>query len=71
MAPTPITSFTDDPDMIDLDMPFSCAKESWRSDSRGTARRFACVAAPAPSMLATLYDAVVADIAVARPACGW
>ncbi|MCB9616715.1 MAG: hypothetical protein H6722_30125 [Sandaracinus sp.] len=53
----------------ELDVP-GIASE-WRSNTRGSARQLERHGRPRAESYATLYDAVLADVAIARPACGW
>lgn len=61
----------DEPIYLDLAVAFGEATERWKNDSAGTARRLERLTKPALSSIQRDWDAMTAQIGVARTACGW
>ena len=61
----------DEPIYLDLAVAFGEATERWKNDSAGTARRLERLTKPALSSIQRDWDAMIAQIGVARTACGW
>jgi hypothetical protein len=60
-----------EPIYLDLGIALGEAAERWKNDSAGTARRLERLTKPALSSIQRDWDAMIAQIGVARTACGW
>jgi hypothetical protein len=61
----------DEPVYLDLAVELSEAAQRWKNDSAGTARRLERLTKPALPSIQRDWDAMIAQIGVARAACGW
>jgi predicted secreted protein len=61
----------EEPVYLDLSVELSEAAQRWKNDSAGTARRLERLTKPTLSEIQRDWDTMIAQIGVARTACGW